>query len=41
VSGFVALQSRRHDEEVRFYAFVMLAGDGDDYRRLPLSMPLA
>ncbi|MBR0879164.1 ATP-dependent DNA ligase [Bradyrhizobium barranii subsp. barranii] len=36
--GFVALQSRHHDEEVWFYAFEMLAGDGDDYRRLPLSL---
>ena len=30
--------SRRHDEEVRFYAFDILAGDGDDMRGLPLSI---
>jgi hypothetical protein len=28
----------KHDHEVQFYAFDMLAGDGDDMRRLPLSM---
>jgi bifunctional non-homologous end joining protein LigD len=38
LSDFAALHSRRHDKEVQFYAFDMLAGDGDDYRRLPLSM---
>lgn len=38
VSDFDALQSRRHDDEVQLYAFDMLAGDGDDYRKLPLSM---
>jgi ATP-dependent DNA ligase len=37
-SDFKALQSRRHDHEVQFYAFDALAGDGDDYRRLPLSL---
>jgi ATP-dependent DNA ligase len=37
-SDFSALHSRRHDHEVQFYAFDMLAGEGDDYRRLPLSM---
>jgi len=35
---FNALHSRKHDEEVQFYAFDMLAGDGDDMRALPLSM---
>jgi bifunctional non-homologous end joining protein LigD len=38
ISDFAALYSRRHDEEVRFYAFDMLAGDGDDMRSLPLSI---
>jgi ATP-dependent DNA ligase len=37
-SDFAALHSRKHNDEVQFYAFDMLAGDGDDYRRLPLSM---
>ena len=27
-----------HDAEVEFYAFDMLVSDGDDLRRLPLSM---
>jgi bifunctional non-homologous end joining protein LigD len=38
VSDFNALHSRRHDDEVQLYAFDLLAGDGDDYRDLPLSM---
>ena len=38
VSNFGALHSRRHDDEAQFYAFDMLAGDGEDLRRLPLSM---
>ena len=38
MSDFTALQSRRHDHEVQFYALDMLAGEGDDYRRLPLSL---
>ena len=38
LSDFAALQSRRYEDEVQFYAFDMLAGDGDDFRRLPLSM---
>jgi hypothetical protein len=33
-----ALYSRKHDVEVQFYAFDMLAGEGDDMRRLPLSI---
>ena len=37
-SDFNGLHSRRHDAEVQFYAFDMLAGDGDDMRKLPLSM---
>ncbi|UGX99164.1 DNA ligase [Bradyrhizobium barranii subsp. barranii] len=35
---FDALHSRRHDDEVQFYAFDILAGDGDDYRSLPLKL---
>lgn len=37
VSDFDALHSRQHDEEVQLYAFDMLATDGDDIRKLPLS----
>jgi len=33
-----ALHSRKHDDEVQLYAFDVLALDGDDLRRLPLSM---
>jgi bifunctional non-homologous end joining protein LigD len=33
VPDFNALHSRKHDHEVQFYAFDMLAGDGDDTRR--------
>jgi bifunctional non-homologous end joining protein LigD len=38
VSDFNGLHSRRHDAEVEFYAFDMLVSDGDDLRKLPLSM---
>ena len=38
ISDFDGLHSRRHDEEVQLYAFDILAMDGDDLRRLPLSM---
>jgi bifunctional non-homologous end joining protein LigD len=38
VSDFDALHSGKHNDEVQFYAFDMLAGDGDDLRKLPLSM---
>ena len=38
ISDFSALYSRRHDDEVQFYAFDMLAGDGNDMRGLPLSL---
>ena len=38
ISDFTALYSRRHDHKVQFYAFDMLAGDGDDMRSLPLSL---
>jgi len=37
-SDFNGLHSRKHDAEVEFYAFDMLVSDGDDLRRLPLSM---
>jgi bifunctional non-homologous end joining protein LigD len=38
ISDFDALHSRRHHDEVQLYAFDCLALDGDDLRRLPLSM---
>jgi len=38
VSDFNGLHSRKHDDEVEFYAFDMLVGDGDDLRKLPLTM---
>jgi bifunctional non-homologous end joining protein LigD len=37
-SDFDGLHSRQHDEEVQFYAFDTLVADGDDIRKLPLSM---
>jgi ATP-dependent DNA ligase len=37
-SDFNGLHSRRHDHEVEFYAFDCLVSDGDDLRKLPLSM---
>ena len=37
-SDFNGLHSRRHDTEVQFYAFDMLVSDGEDIRKLPLSM---
>ena len=37
-SDFNGLHSRRHDDEVQFYAFDMLLSDGEDLRKLPLSM---
>src|SRR3954464_9650396 len=37
-SDFNGLHSRRRDAEVEFYAFDCLVTDGDDLRRLPLSM---
>jgi bifunctional non-homologous end joining protein LigD len=30
--------SRRHDKQAQFYAFDMLAGDGEDYRPQALSL---
>ena len=38
ISDFNALQSGRNNEEVQLCAFDVLAMDGDDLRRLPLSM---
>jgi ATP-dependent DNA ligase len=38
VSDFNALHSRKHDHEVQFCAFDILAESGDDLRMLPLSM---
>ena len=38
VSDFNGLHSRKHDDEVELYAFDMLVSDGDDLRKLPLSM---
>jgi hypothetical protein len=35
VSEFNALHSGKHDEEVQFCAFDILAEGGDDLRRLP------
>jgi hypothetical protein len=37
-SDFNGLHSRRHYDEVQFYAFDILASRGEDLRRLPLSM---
>jgi hypothetical protein len=38
VSDFDALASRKHDKRAQFYAFDMLARDGEDLRGLPLSL---
>jgi bifunctional non-homologous end joining protein LigD len=37
-SDFDGLHSRRHNDEVQFYAFDVLMSDGDDLRKLPLSL---
>ena len=37
-SDLDGLHSRRHDAEVEFYAFDILVSDGEDVRKLPLSM---
>jgi bifunctional non-homologous end joining protein LigD len=37
-SDFDGLHSRQHNDEVQFYAFDVLMSDGDDLRKLPLSM---
>lgn len=39
ISDFNALHSRQHDEEVQFYAFDILALDGEDLRTLALTRP--
>ena len=38
ISDFNGLHSRKHDAEVEFYAFDILVSDGEDLRKLPLSM---
>jgi ATP-dependent DNA ligase len=38
VPDFDALHSGKHNDEVQLYAFDILALDGEDLRRLPLSM---
>jgi bifunctional non-homologous end joining protein LigD len=38
ISDFNALHSRKHDEEVQFCAFDILAEGGEDLRTLPLSV---
>ena len=38
ISDFDGLHSRKHDEEVMFYTFDILVSDGEDVRKLPLSM---
>ena len=38
ISDFDGLHSRKHDDEVRFYAFDCLVSDGEDIRKLPLGM---
>jgi bifunctional non-homologous end joining protein LigD len=38
VSDFDALAPRKHDKRAQLYAFNTLAGDGEDHRRLPLSL---
>jgi ATP-dependent DNA ligase len=37
VPDFAALHSGWHDKTAQFYAFDMLEGDGEDYRKLPLA----
>ncbi|MBR1157276.1 DNA ligase [Bradyrhizobium sp. JYMT SZCCT0428] len=38
ISDFDGLHSRKHNDEVQFYAFDMLVTDGADIRKLPLTM---
>jgi bifunctional non-homologous end joining protein LigD len=38
ISDFDGLHSRKHDDEVQFYAFDVLMLEGEDLRKLPLSM---
>ena len=37
-SDFDGFHSRQHNDEVQFYAFDVLMSEGDDLRKLPLSM---
>ena len=38
ISDFNGLHSRKHDDEVMFYAFDILVDDGEDLRKLPLHL---
>ena len=38
ISDFNGLHSRKHDDEVMFYAFDILTSDGEDLRKLPLHL---
>jgi len=38
ISDFNGLHSRKHDDEVQFYTFDCLVSEGEDIRKLPLSM---
>ena len=38
IADFDALHSRKHDNEVQFCAFDIIALDGDDLRKLPLTI---
>jgi ATP-dependent DNA ligase len=38
ISDFDGLHGRKHNDEVQFYAFDMLVSDGEDIRKLPLSL---
>ena len=38
ISDFNGLHSRKYDDEVMFYDFDILVSDGEDVRKLPLSM---
>ena len=38
ISDFNGLHSRKHDDEVQFYAFDILVSDGEDVRKLLLTM---
>ena len=38
ISDFNGLHSRKHDDEVMFYAFDILVSDGEDIRKLPLQL---
>jgi bifunctional non-homologous end joining protein LigD len=38
ISDFNGLHSRRHDDEIQLYVFDILSLDGEDLRKLPLTM---